>query len=580
VRTYGTVTLSKGSWVIRTEPHVLIRLKRVFGRVERGEHDAVHLTDTAETCREILWFLDRFPMKVRPRKHLVERARAYIEHTERLHAVIQGGYEPRPFTLAVPARPYQTVAAEVTLQAGSLLLADDLGCGKTAAAIAVMTDPKSLPALVVAPTHLQRQWERELKKFAPGLRVHILKKGTPYDLTRGRNATLPGFNALPDVIISSYHKLSGWAATLAGHVRGIFFDEAQELRRPDSFKYRAAKHIAERATVRMGLSATPIYNLGSEAWNLLQVLSPDALGTREEFIREWCLDANHSGEYKIRDPKAFGLYLRERGLMLRRTRAELGRELPPLTRIPHVIDIDEKPLGDVQTAADELARIILTQGGQQRPGEKLHASEELSWRLRQATGIAKAPHVAAFVRMLVEQGEKVLLAGWHREVYALWLERLKDLDPVMFTGSESATQKAASVERFTKGDASVFIISLRAGAGLDGLQGVCRTVVHGELDWSPAVHHQVDGRPHRDGQTEPVTAYYLVAEAGSDPVIAEVLNLKEMQIQGIRDPNAPLIEPLAGGAANVRRLAEEYLRQRGLELPQPSSDTEVAEGAA
>ena len=78
--------------------------------------------------------------------------------------------------------------------------------------------------------------------------------------------------------------------------------------------------------------------------------------------------------------------------------------------------------------------------------------------------------MADFVRLLVESGEKVVLYGWHREVYSIWLDRLKDLNPAMYTGSESVPQKDEAKRRFVAGETFVFIISLRAGAGLDGLR--------------------------------------------------------------------------------------------------------------
>lgn len=575
MRNYGKATLVQRTWLIEAEPQVIIRLKRLFAKIDKTEHGLLSLSDTPENCRELLWFIDRFPLVVKPRAYLEKRSAGFIERADRLMSVIEGKYEARPFEMALPPREYQRIAAETTLQAGALLLADDVGLGKTAAAIAVITEPVARPALVVTLTHLTLQWAAELKKFAPGLTVHILKKGQPYDLTAGRRrcaatGELPGVNAFPDVIVTNYHKLTGWADVLAGKVRGVFFDECQELRRPESAKYRAAQHLADAAEVRMGLSATPIYNYGSEIYSVFKVLSPLALGTYEEFVREWCSHSYGKDRHAIRDPKAFGVYAREQALMLRRTRREVGRELPPVLAITHQVDADEQPLAEVETAMAELARIILTQGGQRR-GEKLQASEELSWRLRQATGIAKAPHVADFTRMLVEQGEQVVLFGWHREVYSLWQERLKDLQPELYTGSESPQQKQAAAERFKSGRSRVLIMSLRAGQGVDGLQGAARTVVFGELDWSPGVHEQCIGRLHRDGQDESVAAYYLVTDTGSDPVVADVLGLKAQQIQGLRDPNAPLLEKLQGGEQNIRRLAEAYLKQRGLAVPVQTS---------
>ncbi|MDI7181059.1 hypothetical protein QMO16_29155, partial [Klebsiella pneumoniae] len=68
-------------------------------------------------------------------------------------------------------------------------------------------------------------------------------------------------------------------------------------------------------------------------------------------------------------------------------------------------------------------------------GEKMRAAGEFDQLVRQATGVAKAPYVAEFVRLLLESGQQVLLFGWHREVYSIWREKLADYNPVMYTGT-------------------------------------------------------------------------------------------------------------------------------------------------
>jgi len=248
--------------------------------------------------------------------------------------------------------------------------------------------------------------------------------------------------------------------------------------------------------------------------------------------------------------------------MLRRTRKDVGRELPACQTIAHHVDCDAAALDKVSRSCAELAKLILAQGESHR-GAKMLASEELSNQLRQATGIAKAPYVAEFVRLLVSSGESVVLYGWHRDVYSIWLDRLADLAPVMYTGSESAAAKDAARLAFVSGERKVIIISLRSGAGLDGLQQVCRTVVFGELDWSPGVHEQCIGRVSRDGQADPVAAYFLISEEGSDPIMAEVLGLKREQSEGIRDPQREVIERLQSTEGHIKRLAEEILRKAG-----------------
>ena len=198
--------------------------------------------------------------------------------------------------------------------------------------------------------------------------------------------------------------------------------------------------------------------------------------------------------------------------------------------------------------------------------------------LRQATGVAKAPYVAEFVRLPMASEKKVILFGWHREVYSIWLEQLAEFKPMLYTGTESPKQKANAKDAFVNGDCRLLIISLRAGAGLDGLQSVCKVGVFGELDWSPGVHVQCGGRYWRDGQGEPSLAYFLLSEDGSDPVIADILGLKKGQIEGVLDPDADLVEALTVEPGSIKRLAQAYLTKLGEAVPVP--DIELAEAMA
>jgi SNF2 family DNA or RNA helicase len=552
-RAFGKVRLDDGFWKISAEPHIILKLKRVFGKISHHEHGEVSLLASDETSRDLQWFLQRYFLEISPdnRSELDTRAKSHLDTVLRLEDIVDPNYKPREFALAVPAREYQKRAAEALLARGFLLLCDDVGIGKTASAICSFTDPRTLPAIVVTLSGvLPHQWEEEIRKFAPTLTTHVVKKGTPYPLPR---LGCVG----PDVVILNYHKLQGWSNTLAQYGKSVVFDEIQELRRSESLKWSAAKHIAQNVQFRMGLSATPIYNYGGEIFNVISVLSEDALGRREEFENEWC--QRGYGHTTLKDPKAFGSYLRENFVMMRRTRAEVGRELPAVSHIPQAVDSDRAALDEVEESVAELSRIILKQGESSR-GEKMRASEQLSNTLRQATGIAKAPYAADFVRLLVESEERVLVYCWHRQVYTIMQSKLKDLSPAMFTGTETPAQKEEAKTRFMNRETPVLLMSLRAGAGVDGLQKVCRTVVFAELDWSHGVHEQCLGRIHRDGQPDPVTAYFLVAEDGADPVIADILGLKRQQVEGIRNPKGELLEELSSDEGRIRALAERYIQ--------------------
>lgn len=560
-------------WVLEAPPHILLRAKRVFAAVHQQSLRAIRLSDTTSHARDLEWFSARHPldMNLADRRYLKKRARADRDRETLVETLLGAGSEGRPFELALPPRDYQRQAATLALASRGTLIADELGLGKTVTAIACLTDPSTRPALVVCPTPLQRQWRDQLNRFAPGLRTHILKKTTPYDYTLERKAKTPH----PDVLIGNYQKLSGWAETLSPLLRGLVFDEVHELRTgPErgylgSKKGSAAKWLSEAASFRLGLSATPIFNYGEEIFWVLDALCPGVLGTFDEFDREWC-----QGGGRVKDPEAFGAYLREAGLCIRRTRSEVGRELPELIKVPHEVESDRSVFDECSGTAAELARLVLSRAAGLEKGEVFRAGGQLDAMMRQATGVAKAPYVAEFVRLLLEAGERVLLFGWHHAVYDIWMERLKSFKPALYTGRESEAGKHREFHRFTNKETPLLIMSLRSGAGLDALQYAdCHACVFGELDWSPAVHEQDAARLHRDGQTHAVVAYYLISAVGSDPVIADVLRVKRAQLEGIRDPGGGAqIARLDASGAHIQALARAVLLERGESLPSPEPD--------
>jgi hypothetical protein len=313
-------------------------------------------------------------------------------------------------------------------------------------------------------------------------------------------------------------------------------------------------------------SATPIFNYGGEIYNVLDILSPETLGTWEEFNREWC--TNQYDKPRIKDPVAFGTHAAQTGLMLRRTRKDVKRELPEVTIVPHYIEADLKVLDAMKGQAIELAKLILKQGGQDFKGQKMQAAGQFDMKMRMATGISKAPYVAEFVRMLVESsGEQVVVGLWHREIYSILMEELKDLNPVMFSGSETPVQKEVSKQKFLSGESKVMLLSLRSGAGMDGLQDVCHLVVFAELDWAYSVLKQFIGRVHRDGQDDPVTVYYLLSEQGSDPIMSDILGIKRTQLEGIINPKDDLVEELQVDENYIKDMAQKFLTDHGIEIP-------------
>ena len=528
------------------EPHVAMIAKRVFPKLP-VVGSRFTLAHTPQNCYELRWFLQRYPLVVDQLDALEQGALQHEERIMRLDTMLDRTYTPREFEMAIPPRVYQKVAAELAIAAEGLLLADDVGLGKTASSIAAMTHAATQPVLVVTLAPLQKQWEREINRFAPKLFTHILKRCELYELPKrdGRG---------PDVIITSYAKMPSWCDVMAEYCNMIVLDECQECRHSGSQRYTAIKVVTSAVKYRLGLSATPIYNFGGEMWNVMEQLTPGELGSFVEFDREWLVEG------RLKDPDAFGAFLRDRRLMLRRTAKEVDRELPKITKITVPVDSNPDAIKAVEGRAGELARLILNGGGQR--GDAMQAASEFDVMLRQATGLAKAPYVAEFCRMLLTQKIPTVLFGWHHAVYEIWMEKLKDFKPALYTGLQSLNKKQSAVDSFIKGETDLLILSLRAGAGLDGLQKRCCTTVHGEFDWSPGVIEQNIGRVARDQQEHAVMSYMMMADVGTDPLMAETLGLKADQIEGIRGRKTVLQRSVNSGET-LKKLARQFLDHIG-----------------
>lgn len=549
LKTYGHIELQDNFFVItECQPHVCIKLKAVFSKIPKVSTVPFKFKNTRETCTDLKWFMDRYPLDINARDMdiILDGLLDHRQLQQETEKIFLPSYSPPIIVLKGDAkpRPYQVIASELHNKTRRLLLGDDLGLGKTLSGILTMMQPEKLPAVVVVQTHLTFQWQSEISRFTH-LDVHIIKGTKPYSLP------------FADVYIMKYSCLSGWVDVfLEGFFKSVIFDEIQELRRPDSNKYQAATRLSENVDYAMGLSATPIYNFGDEIFYVLNLLNPGCLGDFDSFTTEWC-SWRGMGKWAVKDPKALGTYLRDSYLMLRRTRADVGRELPAINKIIHTVDYDEGAVEESEQLAIKLAMKMTTGSFIERGS----AARELDMLVRQATGVSKARHVAEYVKILLDSGEPVVLAGWHREVYDLWKFLLQDYNPVFYTGTESDVQKRKSKDAFINGETNLFIISLRSGIGLDGLQKRCKTVVIGELDWSPKVHDQLVARVDRDGQQDQVTAIFLVCDYGSDPVIIDLLGMKSSQAHGIVDPLTAPVSNISDDS-RIKMLAQQFLNKR------------------
>ena len=549
---YGTLSYNRRSkcWTIKGEPCVTEMASRLFPGSERRRGEA-RFTANRRIIGDVNWLMMRYPLEIAPRdRELWKNALAQA----REHVLLRMNAEKLPRRSTPPEgtfegelREFQKEGLSFLLANPRTLLADEMGLGKTVQALACLAAAKEFPALIVVPPHLLRNWQTEITRFlrleGKPARVCVLTGLKPYQPPEA------------DVYIIHYLLLRGWKQALPQMgFKAVVFDEIQELRHGGTEKYSAASLLAEESERVIGLSGTPIYNKGSEIWNVVNILDYHCLGDWESFTRAWC---DGYGNHLVRNPALLGEHLRREGLILRRTKEEVLAELPPKRRLVQEIDSDDKVYRELmRPVMDQLGSLLALHPDAR---ERALLEEQVGRGERQATGVAKAPFVAAFVRALEDSGEKVLLFAHHHAVMDIYRKELAAYRPVFITGRESTTQKEEAVARFMEGKTNLCVISLRAASGLNLQRASC--VVFGELDWSPAVHSQAEDRAHRMGQKDSILCYYLVAPQGSDRDMQDALGLKVSQFVALMGDQTPELSSVQDAQKAAKAHIEAMLKQ-------------------
>src|SRR5581483_4640819 len=149
MESYGEIVHTDRAWHIRCEPHIRARLKRVFARAPQHAADVVVISDTPENSRDLEWFLARYPMTVQQPEKLRVLAREHRDMEDQLADLLARRLPPAEIKLALPPREYQSLAAQHLEIRKGLLLADDVGVGKTVSGICPMVRGENLLAVVV-----------------------------------------------------------------------------------------------------------------------------------------------------------------------------------------------------------------------------------------------------------------------------------------------------------------------------------------------------------------------------------------------------------------------------------------------
>ncbi|MGI5373655.1 SNF2-related protein [Streptomyces sp. CA-251387] len=447
------------------------------------------------------------------------------------------GQEPvdQPAALAATLRDYQRrglswLAGMTSLGLGCCL-ADDMGLGKTITLIALhlhrQSDASSAgPTLVVCPTSLMGNWQREIEKFAPGTRVRRF---------HGSRRDLDGL-ADGEFVLTTYGTMRLDARRLAEVPWGIVVaDEAQHVKNPYSATARELRSIGARA--RVALTGTPVENNLSELWAILDWTTPGLLGRLGTFRTRYA-QAVEGGQ----DPAAAERLARlVRPFLLRRRKSDPGiaPELPPKTETDRAVSLTTEQAGLYEavvretlaeiSGADAMARrgliVKLLTGLKQICNHPAQFLKEERPRIAGRSG--KLELLDELLDTILSEGASVLVFTQYVRMGRLIEEHLaaRGVPSQFLHGGTPVAEREALVRRFQDGEVPVFLLSLKAaGTGLNLTRA--EHVVHYDRWWNPAVEAQATDRAYRIGQTRPVQVHRLIAEGTIEDRIADMLSRK------------------------------------------------------
>lgn len=466
-----------------------------------------------------------------------------------------------PASLQTILKPHQERGLEWLQQSYScgypgVLLADDMGLGKTLQALSFLVwlrkaQVQAKPLLVVAPTGLLMNWEKEaVLHFAKGA------LGEPYR-AYGKNPVTPDKLRDAPWVLTTYETVRNREKAFAGIAFGaVVFDEMQKLKAPDSLVSKCAQTL--NAGFVVGMTGTPVENRLADLWCLMDRIWPGLLGTLKQFSPHYeGPDASAETNQELKD-----ILLKTRNqqpaLMLRRMKHE---HLPGLPARHSKVEKVSMPTAQAQ-AYD---KVIADSKNQERPGWMLEALQNLrgvclhpvhpddsgdikdddyivqSARLSATFKVLDAVHqqkrkALVFVELLAMQDK---LAGLIQRRYKL------DVLPMIISGEIAGAERQKRVDKFQSEASSfdVMILSPKAG-GVGTTLTAANHVIHLSRWWNPAVEDQCSDRVYRIGQTRevhvhcPVALHPSLGEASFDVKLDALLERKRQMSRELLAPPA------------------------------------------
>lgn len=421
--------------------------------------------------------------------------------------------------------PYQLDGIAFGLKHRRILIGDEPGLGKTLQSIGIVDTAGAYPALVICPSSLKINWQREFEKFTDK-KALILDNATrtawPYFLQIGMfHVAIVNYESLRKYFVwdtgGKDFRLKDVVFNDAIKVfRSVIIDESHRVKDPSAQQTIFTRGIAEGKEWRILLSGTPVVNRAEDLVAQLSIMGRlQEFGGRAKFLADY-------GENDNLEELSQQLYRR---CMIRREKEKVLTQLPDKTRTDLYVDIANRE--EYSLAEADLAEYLrqYTECTDREIRRKMRMEALVKFMtLRSLSAVGKVKQAIDFVRVFLASGKPLILFCSLHEIVDELCKAFPEA--VTVTGRDNATDKQAAVDAFQSGDAKLIVCSIKA-AGVGLTLTASSNVAFIELPWTYADCCQCEDRAHRIGQKDNVTCYYLLGHHTIDHTLYRLIHHKK-----------------------------------------------------
>lgn len=428
--------------------------------------------------------------------------------------------------LRVEPYEYQKNGILFGLERKRILIGDEPGLGKTLQSIGIVDTASAYPCLVICPSSLKINWQREFEKFTDK-KALVLDNATrtswPYLLGMGMfHVAIVNYESLRKFFV--WDIKGGKTFTLKDVIfsrdvnifRSVIMDESHRLKDPTAQQTMFTRGLVEGKDWRILLSGTPVVNHAQDLVAQLAIMGRllSDFGGRGKFLAEYGENENLSELSE----KLYGT------CMIRREKAKVLTELPDKQRTDLYVEISNRDEYDL--AAADLAAYLreYTECTDREIRRKMRMEALVKFMtLRSLSSKGKVKQAADFISNFLANGKPLIVFCSLKEVVKALQKHFPDA--VRVTGDDSMAEKQAAVDAFQSGEAQLIICSIKA-AGVGLTLTASSNVAFVEFPWTYADCCQCEDRAHRIGQKNNVNCYYFIGRGTIDPVLYNIIHKK------------------------------------------------------